>query len=104
MERRERDPHTGEYQIIQGEGIFDVFKNMGSKIASRLTSIIAKKLATNATEKIIEKGSDKIGEKTGQLIGDKIYNKFSDKPTDETKSDAWIHQTLTTREYKTRRN
>ena len=32
-----------------------------------------------------------MGEKTGQLIGDKIYNKFSYKPTDETKGDKIIN-------------
>ena len=41
----------------------------------------------------------KIGEKTGQLIGDKIYNKFSDKPTDETKDNEIIK--ILQREYKT---
>ena len=85
-ERRERNPDTGEY-IIQGEGIFDVVKNIGRK----LTDKTAKKLATKATEKLIEKGSEKIGEKTGHLIGDKIYNKFSNKPTDETKGDKIVN-------------
>jgi len=91
MERRERNPDTGEY-IIQGEGnLFDVVKNVGRKLASKLTSKTAKKLATKATEKLIEKGSEKIGEKTEQLIGDKIYNKFSDKPTEETKGTEIIN-------------
>ena len=45
MERRERDPETGEYHIIEGEGMFHVFKNMGSKIASKITTKTAKKLA-----------------------------------------------------------
>lgn len=63
MERRERDPDIGEYHIIQGESIFDVFKNFGSKIASKRTSKTAKKLAANATEKLIEMGSEKIVKK-----------------------------------------
>lgn len=54
MERRERNPNTGEY-IIQGEGILDVLKNVGSKLASKLTGKTAKKLATKA----LEKGSEK---------------------------------------------
>ena len=86
MERRERNPNTGEY-IIQGEGIFDVVKHVGSKLASKLTGKTAKKLATKA----LEKGSEKIGEKTGHLIGDKIYNKFSNKPTEETKGTEIIN-------------
>ena len=60
MERRERNPNTGEY-IIQGEGIFDVVKNVGSKLASKLTGKTAKKLPTKVTEKIIEKASGKNG-------------------------------------------
>ena len=81
-----RNPDTGEY-IIQGEGIFVIFKNVGRK----LTGKTAKKLATKATEKLIENGSEKIGEKRGQLIGDKIYDKFTNKPTDETKGDKIIN-------------
>lgn len=86
-EQRYRDPDTGENYYINGSGLFDVVKNVGSKLASKLTGKTAKKLAAKATEK----GSEKIGEKTGQLIGDKIYNKFSNKPTDETKGDEIIN-------------
>lgn len=52
MERRERNPDTGEC-IVQGEGIFDVFKNAGSKLASKLRGKIDKKPATKANEKLI---------------------------------------------------
>ena len=75
IERRERDPDTGE---IFGEGFF-------GKIAAKLTGKTAKKLATKAAEKLVEKGAEKVGEKTGQLVGEKIYNKFTTKPTQETK-------------------
>ena len=77
IERRERDPDTGE---IVGEGFGDVF----AKIAAKLTGKTAKKLATKAAEKLVEKGAEKIGEKTGQLVGEKIYDKFSTKPGRET--------------------
>ena len=63
IERRERDPDTGE---MIGSGFF-------GKIAAKLTGKTAKKLATKA----IEKGAEKVGEKTGQLIGEKIYDKFT---------------------------
>lgn len=85
-ERRERNPDTGEY-IIQGESIFDVVKNVGRKLPGKT----AKKLANKAAEKLIEESSEKIDEKTGQLIGDKIYNKFSNKPTEETKGTEIIN-------------
>ena len=74
IERRERDPDTGE--IVSGAGFGDVI----GKIAAKLTGKTASKLATKAAEKLVEKGAEKIGEKTGQLVGEKIYDKFSTKP------------------------
>ena len=50
IERRERDPDTGE---IFGEGFGDVF----GKIVAKLTGKTAKKLATKAAEKLVEKGA-----------------------------------------------
>ena len=75
IERRERDPDTGE---IIGAGFGDVF----GKIVAKLTGKTAKKLATKAAEKLVEKGAEKVGEKTGQLVGEKIYEKFSTKPSE----------------------
>ena len=77
IERRERDPDTGEITPLVGEGFGDVI----GKIAAKLTGKTAKKLATKAAEKLVEKGAEKIGEKTGQLVGEKIYDKFSTKPS-----------------------
>ena len=77
IERRERDPDTGE---IVGEGFGDVI----GKIAAKVTGKTAKKLATKAAEKLVEKGAEKVGEKTGQLVGEKIYEKFSTKPSAAT--------------------
>ena len=70
----------GEFGEQEGEGIFDVFKNVGTKIAAKLTGKAAKEIATKAATKAFEKGAEKVGEKTGQLIGEKIYNKFSERP------------------------
>ena len=83
IERRERDPDTGEiapseagaFGSLVGEGFGDVF----GKIVAKLTGKTAKKLATKAAEKLVEKGAEKVGEKTGQLVGEKIYDKFSTK-------------------------
>ena len=81
IERRERDPDTGEIAPSEasliGEGFGDVF----GKIVAKLTGKTAKKLATKAAEKLVEKGAEKVGEKTGQLVGEKIYEKFSTKPS-----------------------
>ena len=82
IERRERDPDTGE---IVGAGFGDVF----GKIVAKLTGKTAKKLATKAAEKLVEKGAEKVGEKTGQLVGEKIYDKFSTKrPAEAGPSEA----------------
>ena len=82
IERRERDPDTGEMTpseaSLVGEGFGDVF----GKIVAKLTGKTAKKLATKAAEKLVEKGAEKVGEKTGQLVGEKIYEKFSTKPAE----------------------
>ena len=79
IERRERNPDTGEIAPSEasliGEGFGDVF----GKIVAKLTGKTAKKLATKAAEKLVEKGAEKVGEKTGQLVGEKIYEKFSTK-------------------------
>ena len=72
IERRERDPDTGEmapseagaFGSLVGEGFGDVI----GKIAAKLTGKTAEKLATKAAEKLVEKGAEKIGEKTGQLV------------------------------------
>ena len=92
IERRERDPDTGEmapseagaFGSLVGEGFGDVI----GKIAAKLTGKTASKLATKAAEKLVEKGAEKIGEKTGQLVGEKIYDTFSTKPGRETTRDA----------------
>ena len=82
LQRRYRD-ENGEiisYDIdngINGGGLFDVLKKVGTK----LTGKAAKDLATKAATKVVEKGAEKVGEKTGQLIGEKIYDKFSTSKT-----------------------
>ena len=66
-----------ESDYVTGAGIFDIMKNVTTKVASKLTGKAAKKIAEKAVEKAIEKGAEKVGEKTGQLLGEKIYDKFS---------------------------
>ena len=89
FDRRYRYEDTGE--IYYDEGLWRGFKNVGSKLASKLMGKTAKKLASTAAEKLVTKGSEKIGEKTGQLIGEKIYDKFSGtKPTNENKGEEIV--------------
>ena len=79
IERRERDPDTGEMAPSEASLVGEGFGDVIGKIAAKLTGKTAKKLATKAAEKLVEKGAEKIGEKTGQLVGEKIYDKFSTK-------------------------
>ena len=88
IERRERDPDTGEMAPSEASLVGEGFGDVIGKIAAKLTGKTAKKLATKAAEKLVEKGAEKIGEKTGQLVGEKIYDKFSTKPGRETTRDA----------------
>ena len=81
IERRERDPDTGEMAPSEASLVGEGFGDVIGKIAAKLTGKTAKKLATKAAEKLIEKGAEKVGEKTGQLVGEKIYDKFSTKPS-----------------------
>ena len=82
IERRERDPDTGEMAPSEASLVGEGFGDVIGKIAAKLTGKTAKKLATKAAEKLVEKGAEKIGEKTGQLVGEKIYDKFSTKPAE----------------------
>ena len=63
--------------LQEGEGIFDTLKNVGMKVAEKLTGKAAKEIAKKAATKAVEKGAEQIGDKTGKLIGEKIYNKFT---------------------------
>ena len=81
IERRERDPDTGEIAPSEASLIGAGFGDVFGKIVAKLTGKTAKKLATKAAEKLVEKGAEKVGEKTGQLVGEKIYEKFSTKPS-----------------------
>ena len=83
IERRERDPDTGEMAPSEASLVGEGFGDVIGKIAAKLTGKTASKLATKAAEKLVEKGAEKIGEKTGQLVGEKIYEKFSTKPAED---------------------
>ena len=82
IERRERDPDTGEMAPSEASLVGEGFGDVIGKIAAKLTGKTAKKLATKAAEKLVEKGAEKVGEKTGQLVGEKIYERFSTKPAE----------------------
>ena len=72
IERRERDPDTGE---IIGAGFGDVF----GKIVAKLTGKTAKKLATKAAENLLKKELKKLGKKLANLLVKKFMINFSTK-------------------------
>ena len=76
IERRERDPDTGEIAPSEasliGEGFGDVFGKQAK---------LPKNLQQKQQKNLLRKELKKLGEKTGQLVGEKIYEKFSTKPS-----------------------
>ena len=71
--KKQYDPELGRFtrQHIYGEGIMDVFKNIGPKVFDQ----IAKKAATKA----ITTAATKTGEHVGGKAGDKIIELLSRK-------------------------
>ena len=71
--KKKYDPELGRFtrQHIYGEGIMDVFKNIGPKVFGQ----IAKKAAT----KPITTAATKTGEHVGEKAGDKIIEFLSRK-------------------------
>ena len=62
-------------QHIYGEGVMDVFKNIGSKVFGQT----AKKAAKTAATKAITSATTKTGEHVGEKAGDKIIEFLSRK-------------------------
>ena len=85
------DPELGRFtrQHIFGEGVMDVFKNIGSKIFGQTM----KKAAKTAATKAITTTASKTGEHVGKKAGDKIIQMMTKKTGDE-KAGEMIEQTL----------
>ena len=64
------DPELGRFtrQHIYGEGVMDVFKNIGSKVIGQTL----KKAAKTAATKAVTTAATKTGEHVGKKPGDKI--------------------------------
>ena len=76
IERRERDPDTGEMAPSEasliGEGFGDVF----GKIVAKLTGKTAKKTCNKSSRKLVEKGAEKVGKKLANLLVKKFMINF----------------------------
>ena len=77
--KKRYDPEMGRFtrQHIYGEGIMDVFKNIGSKVIGQTL----KKDAKTATSKAVTTAATKTGEHVGKKAGDKIISMLSKSKT-----------------------
>ena len=73
--KKRYDPELGRFtrQHIYGEGVMDVFKNIGAKVFRQTL----KKAAKTATDKAITTAASKTGEHLGKKAGDKIFSMLS---------------------------
>ena len=77
--KKRYDPELGRFtrQHIYGEGVMDVFKNVGAKVFGQTL----KKAAKTAAIKAITTAATKTGEHVGEKAGDKIIELTFDAPT-----------------------
>ena len=70
--KKRYDPELGRFtrQHIYGEGVMDVFKNIGTKVIGQTL----KKAAKTAATKAVTTAATKTGEHVGEKAGDKIIN------------------------------
>ena len=68
--KKRYDPELGRFtrQHVYGEGVMDVFKNIGAKVFGQTL----KKAAKTAANKAITSAATKTGEHVGEKAGDKI--------------------------------
>ena len=73
------DPELGRFtrQHIYGEGIMDVFKNIGAKVIGQTL----KKAAKTAASKAVTTAATKTGEHVGKKAGDKIISMLTKSKT-----------------------
>ena len=77
--RKRYDPELGKFtrQHIYGEGVMDVFKNIGAKVFGQTL----KKAAKTAASKAVTTAATRTGEHVGKKAGDKIISMLSKSKT-----------------------
>ena len=77
--KKRYDPELGRFtrQHIYGEGVMDVFKNIGAKVFGHTL----KKAAKTAATKAVTTAATKTGEHVGKKAGDKIISMLSKSKT-----------------------
>ena len=73
--KKRYDPELGRFtrQHIYGEGVMDVFKNIGAKVIGQTLN----KAAKTAASKAVTTAATKTGEHVGKKAGDKIIQMLS---------------------------
>ena len=73
--KKRYDPELGRFtrQHIYGEGVMDVFKNIGAKVFGQTL----KEAAKTAADKAITTVASQTGEHLGKKAGDKIFSMLS---------------------------
>ena len=77
--KKRYDPDLGRFtrQHIYGEGVMDVFKNIGAKVIGQTLKNAAKTAATKA----VTTAATKTGEHVGKKAGDKIISMLTKSKT-----------------------
>ena len=86
------DPEWGRFtrQHIYGEGVMDVFKNIGSKVFGQTL----KKAAKTAASKAVTTAATKTGEHVGEKAGDQIIKFLSKKKRNNTPKNVTFDETV----------
>ena len=82
--KKRYNPELGRFtrQHIYGEGVMDVFKNIGAKVIGQTL----KKAAKTAASKAVTTAATKTGEHVGKKAGDKIIQMLSKSSTPKKKN------------------
>ena len=85
------DPELGRFtrQHIYGEGVMDVFKNIGSKVIGQTL----KKAAKTAATKAVTTAATKTGEHVGEKAGDKIIKFLTKKKRNDAPKKVTFDET-----------
>ena len=90
--KKRYDPELGRFtrQNIYGEGVMDIFKNIGSKVIGQTL----KKAAKTAATKAVTTAATKTGEHVGEKAGDKIIKFLSKKKINNTPTKVTFDETV----------
>ena len=91
--KKRYDPELGRFtrQHIYGEGVMDVFKNIGAKVFGQTL----KKAAKTAATKAVTTAATKTGEHVGEKAGDKIINFLTRKKRNNAKKKVTFDEPIT---------